>query len=177
MTAALAGRRVDAPGATRARFPLWKVDRVREELDDLFVRERVDDVVCSAACGADLIALSVAARRDLNAHIVLPFEPATFLKTSVVDRPGEWEETYWMEIKRAQEAGHLTVLDGQPERDASYAAATKEIIGISRNLAQGVVPLAIAVWEGATRGAGDATADFIGLASSNGFRVVEVTTR
>ena len=47
-------------------------------------------LVCSAACGADLIALQAAGRVSLRRRIVLPFEPSRFRDSSVVDRPGDW---------------------------------------------------------------------------------------
>jgi hypothetical protein len=57
---ALAGRRIDAPGADPPRFPLERVSAVRRRLADLLVQEQATALVCSAACGADLAALEAA---------------------------------------------------------------------------------------------------------------------
>src|SRR5438552_4042532 len=86
---ALAGRRIDAEGAP-ARFPLDQAPRVRERLDALLLELRPAALVCSAACGADLLALEAAAALNIPARIVLPFEPGRFRTSSVVDRPGDW---------------------------------------------------------------------------------------
>jgi hypothetical protein len=58
--AALAGRRVDAADAAAPRFPLANVGAVRERLKTLLRAQGSAALVCSAACGADLIALDVA---------------------------------------------------------------------------------------------------------------------
>ncbi len=57
---ALAGRRIDAADAAMPRFPLENIPLVRKRLADLLVQERAVALVCSAACGADLIALEEA---------------------------------------------------------------------------------------------------------------------
>src|SRR6476646_7796432 len=60
LTAALAGRRIDAADSEKSRFPLANVSLVRDRLRELFIKRGVDTLVCSAACGADLVALEVA---------------------------------------------------------------------------------------------------------------------
>ena len=54
---ALAGRRIDAPGADPPRFPPERVPAVRQRLVDMLAAEQAAVLVCSAACGADLVAL------------------------------------------------------------------------------------------------------------------------
>ena len=54
--AALAGRRIDAADAAGARFPLANAEVVRARLQALLRAEQGRALVCSAACGADLIA-------------------------------------------------------------------------------------------------------------------------
>ena len=63
---ALAGRRIDAADAAMPRFPLDKIPVVRELLAELLVQEHAVALVCSAACGADLIALEEAERLGLR---------------------------------------------------------------------------------------------------------------
>ena len=87
---ALAGRRIDAPETDPPRFPLKNVPMVRERLAALLAAEHAEALVCSAACGADLIALEEAERLGLRRRIVLPFPAKRFRETSVTDRPGEW---------------------------------------------------------------------------------------
>src|SRR5262245_15369924 len=94
MLIALAGRRVDAPNAGTARFPLVNVELVSRRVDELFEHEAATALVSSAACGADLLALKVAGARRMRRRIVLPFDRARFRATSVIDRPGDWGRLY-----------------------------------------------------------------------------------
>src|ERR1700688_1274520 len=107
---ALAGRRIDAPDTDPPRFPLENVPIVRERIAALLSAEHAEALVCSAACGADLIALTEAERLGLRRRIVLPFPAKRFRETSVTDRPGEWGPLYDRLIKEAQSAGDLVVL-------------------------------------------------------------------
>ena len=63
---ALAGRRIDAPDTDPPRFPLGNIPMVRQRLVDMLAAERADALVCSAACGADLIALEEAERLGIR---------------------------------------------------------------------------------------------------------------
>src|SRR5882757_8992673 len=85
---ALAGRRIDAPETEPPRFPLKNVPMVRERLAALLAAEHAEALVCSAACGADLIALEEAERLGLRRRIVLTFPPNRFCVASLTDRPG-----------------------------------------------------------------------------------------
>jgi hypothetical protein len=77
---------------TRFHVPL-----VRRRIVDLLAEEHTEALVCSAACGADLIALEEAERLGLRRRIVLPFSPRQFRETSVTDRPeiGDLFSTGW----------------------------------------------------------------------------------
>lgn len=174
--AALAGRRIDAVDTENTSFPLAEVCHVRSEISQLFADESVSHLVCSAACGADLLALSVATEMNLESHIILPFEPKAFLETSVIDRPGEWEEIYWGAINLAKAKGNLKVLMGQVDRDSSYSAVTLEIIRLTVSLAQSSTPLGVAIWDGRSRGPNDATEDFRNKAASSGFQIIDLPT-
>src|SRR5689334_9119389 len=109
---ALAGRRIDAPGAEPPRFPLGNVPLVRRRLAALLSAEHAAVLVCSAACGADLIALQEAERLGLRRRIVLPFPPERFRKTSVTDRPGDWGPVFDRLVAAAEAAGDLVILHG-----------------------------------------------------------------
>src|ERR1700684_3534400 len=94
MIIALAGRRIDAADAKQERFPAKNVAMVRERIRLMLQSQRATVVVSSAACGADLLALSEAGSLGLRRRIVLPFEREKFRATSVMDRPGEWGALY-----------------------------------------------------------------------------------
>ena len=117
---ALAGRRVDAPGVHPPRFPVEDVELVRSRLAKLFVEERAAVLICSAACGADLLGLEEAERLGLRRRVVLPFSPERFRKTSVVDRPGNWGPAFDRLVAAAQTAGDLVVLADDAGDDESW---------------------------------------------------------
>jgi hypothetical protein len=181
---ALAGRRIDAPDTDPPRFPLENVPLVRQRLADMLAAERADALICSAACGADLIALEEAERLGLRRRIVLPFSPDQFRETSVTDRPGNWGPVFDRIIAAAKSAGDLVILgDLECDNDSAYAAANEAIVHEAQELIQaasngaphrGVV---VVVWEGAAREGTDATGGLRDLARKAGFEERSVLTR
>jgi hypothetical protein len=181
---ALGGRRIDAAGTDPPRFPLQNVPLVRKRVAEALVAERAVALVCSAACGADLIALEEAERLGLRRRIVLPFAPERFRVSSVVDRPGEWGPVYDHLITAATATRDLVVLGAADSGDdVAYARANEAIIREARELAacsQEDGPyrlLAILVWEGRARPGTDATEGFRRLALAAGFETSSVLTR
>ncbi len=177
---ALAGRRVDAPGTEPPRFPPGNVPLVRQRLADLLSQERAVALICSAACGADLVALEEAERLGLRRRIVLPFAPERFRGTSVVDRPGDWGPVFDRLVAAAQVEGNLVVLDAG-EGDAAYAAANEAIVREAQALARedgGALRrlVALVVWEGSARAGTDATGGLRDLAAKAGFEERSVAT-
>ena len=176
---ALAGRRIDAPGTEPPKFPLINVPLVRARLAEVLVAEGAEVLVCSAACGADLLALGEAERLGLRRRVVLPFAAERFRETSVVDRPGDWGPVFDRAINAALAAGELLVLD-VGDGEAAYAAANAAIIREAQTLAQaGEAPLrlfAVVAWEGAPREGKDATREFRDLAAASGFEERSVLT-
>ncbi len=183
---ALAGRRVDAPGAERPRFPLANVEAVAERLRTVLADLEPEVLVASAACGADLLALDAARTLGLRRRIVLPFGASRFRATSVVDRPGEWGPLFDSLYEEALSSGDVVILPGEEDDEDAYAAATDRIVtealSLTKEAASADVrspdcrPTAIVVWEGESRGEGDLTAKFAALADKSGMRVVEVAT-
>src|SRR5882672_10452911 len=94
MIIALAGRRVDSADAKQPRFPPRNVERVHTQTRAVLKEKGATALVSSAACGADLIALSEAGQLGLRRRVILPFERRRFRETSVTDRPGEWGRLY-----------------------------------------------------------------------------------
>ena len=177
MIIALAGRRVDSPDAKTSRFPLENVHRVRTRLRALLEECGATVVVSSAACGADLIALSEAGKLGLRRKVVLPFERKRFRETSVTDRPGEWGTIYDQVLDAVDAAGDLVVLQNSSD-DEAYAAANGAILKEAVALAKAVNESAIAVliWDGVSRGDHDLTEEFAARARDCGLAVTEVQT-
>jgi hypothetical protein len=125
---ALAGRRIDLPGPKPPRFPLERVPKVGQLIADRLLSVSAQVLVCSGACGADLVALEEAARLGLRRRIVLPFGAERFRGTSVIDRPGEWGPIFDRQIVAVFAANDLVVLEGGADNDAAYTKANEAII-------------------------------------------------
>lgn len=177
---ALAGRRPDAPGAAQRRFPASEIPRVRSELEAL-LRPGVRALVCSAASGADLLALDVAGAAGIERHVMLPFDEETFRATSVEDRPGDWGGLYRRILADLHRYGSVESGTGDPDDPTVYFHTNERIIGRALELASrpgGTLPrVGVVVWEGAPRGGDDATDDFRRRADAEGFSVRHVLTR
>jgi hypothetical protein len=176
---AVAGRRIDAMDTKTPRFPLENVPDVEHRLDELFERATATAMVASAACGADLLALTVAGKRGMRRRVVLPFSRDKFRTTSVTDRPGNWGPVYDRVLADLDPTGDVVTLEGHGEGDAAYAAANEVILREAAALAResNGEARAVLVWEGAPRGSNDVTAAFGGDARRHGWRVEQVTTR
>src|SRR5215467_7835009 len=136
MVIALAGRRVDAPNAKEPRFPPQNLGVVKERLRDLFIRRKATALVCSAACGADLVALQVAEDLRIKRTVILPYKPDIFRRTSVVDRPGDWGEPYDRIIAQVQKTNNLVILGYAEDDSAAYSATNHAILDCATKIAR-----------------------------------------
>ncbi|SRR6266436_3396865 len=193
MIIALAGRRIDAPDATIPRFPPENASAVRERIYALLVDRKATALVCSAACGADLLALDAAGELGIQRRIVLPFEQNRFRAASVTDRPGEWGALFDRITREVEATGNLVILSGEGEDDAIFAIANRAILDEALTLARQTLPdkkagkdtgeqpqnsvLAVLVWDGRSRGEGDLTVDFADEARARGLSIIEIATK
>lgn len=177
MIIALAGRRIDAIDATQTRFPLQNAGLVKARVRAKFEELGASLLVCSAACGADLIALSEAGALGMRRKVVLPFGRQRFRESSVADRPGDWTGLYDQIMDQIEAAGDL-VIAPDTLNEGAYSAANRRILDEAvwsgRQLHQPVA--AMLIWEGASRGSGDLTAALGAAAGARGLEVVEVRT-
>ena len=177
MIIALAGRRVDDINASQPRFPLQNVARVGAAVRGLLEQHGVTVVVSSAACGADLIALSEAGKLGLRRRIVLPFGRGKFRETSVVDRPGDWGKLFDTIVDEVEATGNLIVIDASTD-DEPYSATNKAILerAIASGQERSEPVAATLVWDGVSRGENDYTDQFGSEARYRGLPVFEVPT-
>jgi hypothetical protein len=175
---AIAGRRIDALDASRARFPLANVAVVRRRIEDVFDRNSATMVVGSAACGADLLAMEAAGSRGMRRRVVLPFDPERFRTTSVTDRPGDWAAAYDRLLAELDRTGDVITLRELDKGDNAYATANHTILDEAGRLAgqQGEEPLTVLIWDGARRGDVDLTAALGDEARRRGWRVEHIPT-
>lgn len=176
--AALAGRRIDAADASAPRFPLANVGIVRDRSAALLRAERIEALVCSAACGADLIALEAAGTLGLRRRVVLPFAAERFRESSVTDRPGEWGPRFDRVLGELAASNDVVVLGLEEGDDATYAAANHAILDQAELLAEGDRSnvVAVVLWEGRSRGQGDLTEAFATAARARNHPVREILT-
>jgi hypothetical protein len=175
---ALAGRRVDALGAKPSRFPPENVDSVRDRILRLFEARNATALVCSGACGADLLALEAAERLQMRRRVILPFSRDTFRRTSVVDRPGDWGTSYDRALDKVEDENDLVVL-GRAEQDSEAYVATNyaildEAVSLARKLDLKVV--AVVVWDRQSRGPDDITEQFLNEAARRDIEALPVPT-
>ena len=176
---ALAGRRIDAPNTPeeQSRFSERMLAHVGARLRQLFQDLSPAALTCAAACGADIIALETAEALQIPGWIVLPFEPARFRETSVIDRGEIWGPLYDHQVQRAAQAGRL-VLATLPEGAATYLKANEAILDRAVQLAGDASNVrAVLVWEGKPRPGMDVTQAFGQSASARGIPVLEISTR
>ena len=148
-----AGRRVDAYGDV-ARFPSARVPAVQQQIQEFLAREKPLAVVCSAACGADLLILEAAGEQHIDRLIVLPSQPEQFRKMSVTDRPGNWGDVFDRVI-RPSKVEVLSVPDGQQ----GYLQTNLKLVERGQAVARehSAALQALVVWDKKERGPGDAT--------------------
>jgi hypothetical protein len=177
MIIALAGRRVDAADAKQRRFPAENVDIVRERIHAMLQTQCTVALVGSAACGADLLALSEAGKLGLRRSVVLPFGREKFRTTSVTDRPGDWGPLYDKQLNEVEKSGDLLVVHANSEAKA-YAEANHTIVDKALSLGQELQDrvTAVLVWDGKSRGQEDLTEEFGSYARKKNIPVVEVMT-
>lgn len=173
---ALAGTRIDEPDSTQIRFPPENEALVRSRLRELFKEFQTNTLVCSAACGADLLALETAEELGIPTRIVLPFDAETFRKTSVADRPGNWGERFDRLYAASKKRGAVVILTEQAKRYQAYILANERILSEAESLGEGPV-LVVIVWDGLARGSDDMTAQFADAGRARGLEVVEVLTK
>jgi hypothetical protein len=185
MIAALAGRRTDAENSPTPRFPMENAPVAADRIRSCFRNSPVSTLVCSAARGADLIALNVAGELGIRRCVVLPSDVASFRASSVVDgligepHDGyEWGAIFDRIVEAVSQNGDLIVCANEAGGQKSYLMANLAILDEASRLATvtGEEVRAILVWNLASRGPDDVTAAFRDEAVKRGIRTEEIST-
>jgi hypothetical protein len=168
-----AGRRVDAPDAQTPRFPAGNVNAVRQKIAAFFTKESPSAVVCSAACGTDLLVLEVAGQARVMREVLLGAEPAVFRKESVTDRPGDWGEMF-DKVMRTAKVEVLKLPAGQE----GYLQTNLDLLDRAEALAKKYETSvkALVIWNGQSRGSDDVTGHFLEQAKRRGIAVTQIST-
>lgn len=189
MVIALAGRRIDAPDASSPRFPTENIGKIKEKLGLFFIEKKPDWLVSSGACGADLIALDVAGELEINRKMILPFDAETFRLTSVVDRPGDWGTLYDRIYGELKNESNVIDLGYDKDEEDIYEKANFDILNEADKIynelkndnseTEGVgneKKIAIIIWEGKPKNAGDTTDHFRQEAMKRGYKIREINS-
>ena len=177
MILAAAGRRIDAVGIEKPRFPLENTTEVEEAVKAFLKQQRVSTVVSSAACGADLIVLEEAGKMGLRRKVILPFEREKFQRESVDDRPGDWSELFGRIVDEIEQRGDLVILKGSEQSDP-YSEVNRVVVEEAICLGEESHRLveALMVWDGMRSDEADYTADFGDEARKHGLKVRQILT-
>jgi hypothetical protein len=175
MIGALAGRRIDAPGVALPRFPIDRVEAVENRIREALEADKIEILVCAAACGADLLALSAAAKLGVRRRVVLPFSIDLFRDRSVTDRPGPypWGALYDRFVQEARSSDDLELLSLHPDDPVAYERTNEVILDDALSLAtsRGDGTEALAVWDESLRTEHDYTEQFMLAAVRRGLAV------
>ena len=177
MIVVVAGRRIDAPDSENTKFPLSEVPRVKAEIRALFLEHQVSAMVSSAACGADLLALSEAGKLGLSRRIVLPFSREQFRRRSVTDRPGDWGPLYDRVTDEVSSQEDLIIVSDFGANDPYRAVSSRlvaEAVALGLQVKQSVA--GVVVWDRIVRRAPDYTAELRAEVRRRGLPVFEVRT-
>jgi hypothetical protein len=179
MIVALAGRRIDAPDTKVHRFPFENVEKVEQRLKAFFLSCKASVLVCSAACGSDLLALDIAGELKLQRRIILPFSPDVFKKKSVTDCYGDWESKFDKICNKVNSHQMLRVLNSGDDQKA-YERTNVEILNLAERIAQSQKGnkkiIALVVWDGKSRGPDDITTHFLEEAKKKDISIEEIST-
>jgi hypothetical protein len=174
---ALAGRRIDAAGAEERRFPPTNEAMVAVRIRNMMVSAASQALVCSAASGADILALEGAMQLGLERRVVLPFSSQQFRATSVADRGEVWGLRFDAILQQLQSKDILE-LNLQGGDNEAYTAVNAKIIEEAMGWASTTErrALAMVVWNGFSRGATDLTDGFRSIAVDRDLEVIPVPT-
>lgn len=177
MIIALAGRRIDEVNAPYKRFPANSISLVKEKLRRFFLDHMVTHLVCSGACGADLLAHDIAGEMGIRRTMILPFDAKSFRSTSVTDRPGEWGRMYDKMLKEIS-LSNLKILNYDQADSRAYEKTNEEILNYAETLGNDnqVKVGALIIWEGKSKDSNDTTLHFKLMAEKRSLRILEIIT-
>ncbi len=107
-----AGHIIAAPGKP-GRFPADQEQTVGSEIQDYFDTRDIGFAFGSLASGGDLLIAEECIRRDIELHVVLPFDRDDFLEVSVLPSGNNWGERFetvyaHIQAREQQDRGSIT---------------------------------------------------------------------
>lgn len=158
--AIFAGHIADLPNRPTPRFPSTAEQDVMDRINEWLKRKSIRTSFSSAAAGSDIIFLTAAQQFGIATHVVLPFNAAEFVETSVRPAGERWVQRFKVVLGKA---ASVTIVNDQvaSDRSAAYDFTNRMIAAKAMLWAADVqLPVfALAVWDGNRGDAGGGTAD------------------
>ena len=169
------GHMIDRPDRPAPRFPAAIEAGLHAALQARIAAIRPLAAYGSAACGADLLCLEIARELGAETHIVLPFPPPAFRRTSVDFAGGDWGERFERALALADS---VTIAS---EHQASGSVATYEYANL---LLSGMGALraqlldtdlrALAAWDPSAPGLPGGATSLVAVWQAQGLKVEQV---
>ena len=173
--AAFSGHLLDAPGQARSRFPESAVEPVKRRIAEVLGRLDIRIGYGSAACGADVLFQECLRERGGECNVVLPFDRADFMKTSVGFAGGGWVSRVERILAECSTV-ELATRGAYGGNDHLFSYANRLIMGkaMLRSRSLETEPVLVAVWDGKRNGAVGGTAECIESWKRSGFPMVVI---
>jgi len=169
------GNMIDQPGRAMPRFPAGLEATVAAAIEQAVAKVRPLAAYGSAACGADILCLERVHARGAEIHVVLPFPPDEFRRTSVDVVPGDWAARF----DRLLEAATSVTVTSDHRATGSVATfeyANLVLTGSGQLRAQllDTSLCGLAVWDRVGRGERGGSASVVSLWETRGIPVEHV---
>lgn len=173
------GHIVDRPGRVPPRFPADSPElesAILQAINDRLEKYHAGFGFSSAAAGSDLLFLKALAGKNIESHIVLPYNKDQFVPDSV-DIPGctDWKDLFDSTFENLKKKEKISYASDWPIGNGSYSFyyANQIALGLAllraRQLDTDLIP--IAVWDGKPGDGAGGTADTIKWWQSLGYEV------
>lgn len=162
----LTGHRIDEPGREKPRFPPERTEAVAAWI----ARHMTASDTCFSSCasGADILFGETCRAIGARHHIVLPFEPERFIRSSVAtSAPGNWEARF-RALWSAANTELRHVLELRADVDP-YDACNRELLAMAAT--KPPPHRLLAIWDGRDNGRPGGTGSMVRLAREEGFKV------
>jgi class 3 adenylate cyclase/tetratricopeptide (TPR) repeat protein len=169
------GNMVDQAGRATPRFPAGLEPAVARAIDHAISAIRPLAAYGSAACGADILCLERVHASGGEIHVVLPFPPEEFRRTSVDVVPGEWGARF----DRLLQVAHSVTITSDHRATGSQATfeyANLVLTGLGQLRAQllDTTLRGLAVWDRSGGGARGGSASVVSLWEARGVTIDHV---
>ena len=155
------GHTMDQPGRLVPRFPPALEPFVRDAIRSQLTRLNVGAGFASASCGADLLFLEEVQSLKAEAHVLLPYQRAEFVRARVDGLPG-WRDRF----ERVLGSARVVTAGKQPmEGRAGAEYVSLLLLGLARIRAEklGADLAPLVAWDGREGDGVNATADAVRL--------------